>query len=190
MELKREIDPLLIAAFSYPGMFYPIAICRIEWPGGDVLVHSGVGDLEWNGDTYRGIGQLGGISTPEEAPGIVPSELGLSIAGELSALLQAQDELERNSLVQIWLGATTMPGEPSSGLIGEPMQIGSAFIDSDGELTPESTELLLNAVSGSPARSSAQITHSSEDQKSKYPNDTFFDRASFADAWKQNFPRV
>jgi hypothetical protein len=56
-----------------------IAFIDLDWPSGRVLAHSGLGDRVFQGQTYLGVGEFGGISEIDEASGNSPNQLSLSI---------------------------------------------------------------------------------------------------------------
>ena len=59
----------------------PVVLCKIEFNSGDVLVHSQLGDLTYDGDTYTGIGRFGAISEAEETADLSRTPINLTMSG-------------------------------------------------------------------------------------------------------------
>lgn len=57
----------------------PVTLVRLDFGSGIIALHTGIGDLSFNGDTYLGIGDLGSINQVEENDEITPSGIVLSV---------------------------------------------------------------------------------------------------------------
>jgi hypothetical protein len=190
MELVRDIDPALLAEYQKP-IFYPVAMVYLDAPDGDLFLHSGVGELSYDGETWLGLGGIGAISIPAEDSGAVPEEAVLTIVGPADDLLSlAADQSTRGRQVDIYSGCTTAPG--GAILIGAPLRV---FTGSMGKgdfnlgASRRSATFSVMVKSGQPARSGAQIAHSDEEHQSKYPGDTMFRRSSNAAKWANSPPQ-
>ncbi|CUH66806.1 hypothetical protein TG4357_02650 [Thalassovita gelatinovora] len=190
MDLKRVVDPVLLAELSKP-MFHPIALLHVDWPVTPLRVHSGRGNLTWGGDLYKGLGKIGKVSVPGEDIGLVPGEAVLQLVGPIAEVLgDVAEQQARGRLVQIWVGCTTKAG--GNVLIGDPFEAFAGAIDENNfELSPDRTaaRLSLQVKSGPSARSSARIVHSDEAQQAAYPGDTLFRRVAHAAKWRTNPPQ-
>lgn len=190
MDLVRDIDPLLLAEYQKP-IFYPVALVYLDAPDNKLFLHSGVGSLSFDGETWLGLGQIGSIDIPIETAGAVPEEAVLSIVGPVENLLaEADDARIRGRQVDIYAGCTTTPG--GSILIGEPLRVFTGSMGkSDFKLdaSRKGARFSVRIKSGQPARSGAQIAHSDEDQQSKFPGDTMFRRVSNAAKWAASPPQ-
>lgn len=190
MDLIRNIDSTLYAELQKQ-VIYPILLVYIDWPSGVVRAHSGTGALTYDGETWIGVGELGGITIPDEAGGVVPSSAVLEIASTVDGLLAHVDEVDaRGKQVDIYLGATTTPGGVT--LVGVPHRFFTGSVSkSDFDLADDRriATLTVQVKSGQPARASAQIVHSDEDQQVTVPGDTIFRRVAHAEKWRTNPPQ-
>ena len=178
MGLKRAIHPATKAALQ--GVFYPVVMLHLDWPGGHVYTHSGAGTITWDGHNWLGVGKFGSIEVPGEAPGLAASQATLSLVGAPDALLDLLDAPIRNRPGQIYVALTTQPG--GNVLIGDPISLFTGYMDAmryrlmsdegdDGRVVVDHV-VQVDLGSGPGARSSAAVLHSYEDQIEKFPGDT------------------
>lgn len=181
MALTRGCSPDLIAALS--GVFEPTLLIYADWPDGAVRIHSGQGDLSWNGETWTGAGYtVGGekvnlveFQAPEEATGLATGDAAVRVAATLETVLSERGKVIRNREVAVYFGITTEPA--GNELAAEPVLLFTGYFDErnftfsrDGE--DFSHDMNLGLGIGPSARSAASITHNAEDQQAKYPGDT------------------
>lgn len=76
----RDIDASTATAAAAETI-HPVLFAKLEFDGGDVLVHSELGDLAFGGDTYTGIGRLGSIGTAEEVSDLSRTPITLTLSG-------------------------------------------------------------------------------------------------------------
>lgn len=185
MELKRGIDPVLMAKLGDRAGFHPVVLISSVWPDGIVYAHSGNGNLTWAGQTWTGIANIASVNVGSESGGFVPSQAGMTITGALDTVLAYMDPAARGGAVAVHVGATTEPG--GTILIGEPFQCFAGFLDENDMVftaADGAAGLSVGVTSGPPARAAASISHSNEDQQSRYPGDTLFQRCAVAAAWR------
>lgn len=187
MELKRDIDPVLLAEMSKP-VWYPTILVQIDWPTGFVRAHSGVGDMIFNGETFKGIGDFGEISIPQEEYSFVPQEATVSLTGPYADLLAEVSASAAGRRGDIWIGATAEPG--GSTLVGEPY-LGLVGAVAGDQLDPPANEggkLVVTIRAGTHGRVSGAISHTDEEQQSVFPGDDLFARAARATANQARLP--
>lgn len=69
-----------------------IDLVKIEFEDTPILAHNGLGDIVYEGETYQGVGSLGGISSVKEYSSLIASEVKLELSsipnsyGELSSI--------------------------------------------------------------------------------------------------------
>lgn len=157
-------------------VFYPVVLTYVDWPSGAVRVHTGVGDITFNSQTWSGLGKYGRIELPDESLSLANNSARLTIAGTLTSLLGELGANPRNKTVEVYFGCVTEPS--GNTLVGTPFKIFSGYVDSvefnlnkqeSGDLN---SEVSVMVGTGPPARAGANITHSAEDQIKKYPGDT------------------
>lgn len=162
--------------------FHPAIAVFVDWPGDASYSHTGVGDLVFGGMTFSGVANMGSVQVPAETSELSPTAAELELVGVPDHLLMmVANQDSRGRLVRLWVGLVTEPA-------GNTLVTGTGLIDwyqghivkqtlrmrlvenEDGTSVEQS--LILTVNSGPRGRSSASATHSYEDQKSKYPNDT------------------
>ena len=171
--VTRNIDSSLTTSLS--GVFNPVILVYVDWPNGDVRVHSGVGDITFSGQTWTGLGKYGTISLPGEESSIVNASATLIVSGTLVDLLGELNANPRNSDVDIYFGTTTLPsGDTIEGI---PTLLYSGFVDTvefDLNRTDTGVEssVSIGVSSGPSARTTATVNHSAEDQEFRFTGDT------------------
>jgi hypothetical protein len=174
MALTRGIGSALLAEISKSAWF-PILLVHLDWPGGAVRVHSGVGSITWGGFTWGGVGAAGRIETPGEGISGTAGRATLTLFGAPADLLTQADAQIRNRPGAIYLGAVTQPA--GNVLVGDPIAMFEGFMDAlrftiGGEGDVIEHALQLDLGSGPSMRQMAAILHSNEDQSLRYPGDT------------------
>lgn len=61
-----------------PNLIY---LVKLEWPSGTVRAHTGIGDLMMAGETWTGVGNLGGISDVTDDYELGRSEITVELSG-------------------------------------------------------------------------------------------------------------
>ena len=153
---------------------HPVAIVEIMTAGAPVRVWSGVGDLVFDGDTYSGVGSLGGIQSAEETIELRASGEVYTLSGIPSALLSAAIGDVRQGLpCRRWLGFVDAAG----ALIADPLLLfeGTASVpttDDSGDTCTISlsAENLLNTL-----KRPRVTRYTPEDQKIRETGDKGFD---------------
>ena len=157
------------------GHFYPVLLTYADWPGEEIRIHTGVGDLSWNGQTWMGAGKLVQFAAPQEAGGLATSEATVRVAATVEDMLAERGKIIRNRDVVVWFATTTEAG--GNVLSQDPVELFSGYFDSrTGSLTRAAGglahDMVLGLGVGPSARASASITHGYEDQIAKFPGDT------------------
>jgi hypothetical protein len=165
--------PTGFATLTEQTVFRPVFLAEIDWPGGMVRFWTGYGNLTWNGHTWTGTGNLGGISPISENRDQRANGLTLSLHGlpsDLVAEVLANDAQGRS-------GKLYLAGLAADGTLGaDPYLIFDGMIDvtpaeDSGKDATISVRLEKELVDRR-ARS-RRSTH--EDQQIDYPGDMFFE---------------
>ncbi|MET4696088.1 hypothetical protein [Endozoicomonas lisbonensis] len=99
------IDPALNAALNRPTV-RPLMLVEIVWKEGVTRVHSGLGDYQYNGQTFRGLGDLGKVSVIKQQNGESPSRLNLTLSSfDDSVRGEALSARYVGQPVKLWLAA-------------------------------------------------------------------------------------
>ena len=173
MALRRGVSDTLRQVLT--GHFHPVILTEADWPTGIERLHTGRGDMVWNGLTWMGVGSLVQFRGPEEAGGVATSEATVKVAATLATMFSMRGLVIRNRPVRMWFGATTTAG--GNILATGPMPHFAGYFDSrsmtfsaDGE--DRLHDMTLGLGVGPGARSGASVTHSYEDQIARYSGDT------------------
>jgi hypothetical protein len=120
-DITTDVGNAASAAVVRPAFFVHLAL-----DSGDVRVWSGAAEYELDGETYQGVGHLGGISPVEESTRVTARGIELSLSGIDSAMLSITlAERYRGRRVTIWLAFFDADFAP----IADPVQHFSGFLD-------------------------------------------------------------
>jgi hypothetical protein len=172
--LVRTVDPALLSTLAQP-VFFPIILVYIDWPGSPVYVHSNIGTVSFDGETWQGVGAFGDVDMPEEALGLASQAATLRLIGLPQELDDYLDDPVRNRDASIWFGTVTE--RSGNQLTGDPVEIFSGYVDAmrdvftsnDGEAT---RGVILSVAQGPSQRQRAEVYHTYEDQIAAFPGDT------------------
>lgn len=113
--MSRNLTPAMTAAIS--GDVAPVLLFEGEFASGVVRFWTGLGQIQWAGQTWTGAGQLIGISDIEENTELVATGITVSLAGIDPALVSAViDEARQNAPGRMWVGLLDAAG----AIIGDP----------------------------------------------------------------------
>jgi len=152
----------------------PVLLCQMEFDSGDFNVWSGIGPLPFDGDTYTGLGNFGGVSPIEETIDTKAVGLSYSLSGVPSAVVAiALTENYQERSARLFFGML----DDNGALIADPFKLHEGRMDvmilrddgktADIELKVESRLIDLERPK--------VRRYTSEDQKAEFPNDTGFD---------------
>lgn len=178
MDLTRGVPPAMMTALA--GVFHPVVLVYLDWPGAPVRAHTGAGVISWGGYDWQGVGPFGGISVPAEIGGsMVATEAELLLLADPSTLADYADDAIRNRDAEILFGCTTGRPRDTGGttLVSDPVSIFRGMMDAlmfevrrEGDNVAHQAAVTL--ITGQSARAPAAVYHSNEDQSRKYPGDT------------------
>lgn len=108
------------------GKVSPALIAALDFSSGFVRVWSGIGNLSWGGNTYTGIGDLGGVSPVQESAEVRSSGLEFTLNGIPSSMVtKILADGYRGRPAKLWLGLF----DSSSALIADPLLLFSGRMD-------------------------------------------------------------
>lgn len=170
----------------------PFIAVDLEFDSGDVYLWNGVGQLNANGNTYLGAGNLLGFSQVEETSEIAARGMSLQLSGLNSSILSlALNEPYQNRPCNVWFGLIAVPSylltESYEGIDYESsenvllfdiddiytIELFSGIIDTmtiseDGTQTTVALNVESKMIDLERPRVSR---YTSEDQKLRFPND-------------------
>lgn len=175
MDLIRDVHPDMLTALA-SGRFHLAILARIVWVASTIRVHSGRGALNWDSQTWAGLGREGLITLPAETLGAAMTEGRMTLGGDADALaaIHAQAEAARGGSVQVWLA--TVSARAGNSLIGAPCEIWRGRVGQVGEVEERSgkittLQVAVEITSGRSQRTNALTTHSFTDQRRRDPTD-------------------
>jgi hypothetical protein len=171
----REIDPDLIAELGAP-VLRPIYMARLFFDAQTVNVWSGYGDLLWDGNTYLGVGHLGGISPVGETQENQAKGIVVTLSAQQSDIALALNEKCRGRAFRLYLGA--LKDQDSSGvLVGNPYRLFAGIMDTmEITLGGDMMEIRLSVENAMIiGQRSKPRRYTSQDQRQYFPGDAGLD---------------
>jgi hypothetical protein len=176
------------AALEAP-ILYPIYFLEIEFNAGTVRVWTGLGDRDWDGHTWSGVGWLVGFTEVTETAEIRATNLTISLRGvDLAIVALVLLNLQQNKPAKVWQGLLS-PGPlfddaPDKGvLIDDPLLYYEGRVDF-GEIDkdPENPAIRISCESRLRDLERARVRrYTHEDQQIDYPGDLGFQYAHQVD---------
>ncbi|KEQ19166.1 hypothetical protein [Endozoicomonas numazuensis] len=168
----RTLPPELISAFQSPQPNI-IFLVELDWPGGVVRVHSGIGELRISGRVWLGMGSLGGIGQISDDDELGRSELPLELSGFEEDLLR--ESFRRDSVGRE--GVVYAAARDGSGLPIEasftPMFAG--YISDVGTTLGDSNTISVElATDTADPRRKRPGRYTDESHRREYPGDQFY----------------
>lgn len=158
--------PAAMRAQILTGATFPVLLVYVDWPGSPVRVHSGVGTLSWDSQTWTGVNGFGGVTLPPNALGIAQSPGALKFGGlpeVIDAMLGADTAGRR---VTVWWGCLT--GRTPAPLVSDPLRIFTGVLDQPGDELDWQAGThtgVVSMISGPSQLSTANPAHTFEDQQ-------------------------
>jgi hypothetical protein len=165
-ELTTDVGNAVVADEVRPAFFVHLAL-----DSGDVRVWNGAAEYELDGETFQGVGHLGGISPVEESTRVTARGIELSLSGIDSSMVSiALAERYRGRRVTIWLAFF----DEDFALIADPVQHFSGFLDTmslqeDGGSTSTITITAESRLIDLERPRESRLTN--EEQQRLYPGD-------------------
>jgi hypothetical protein len=160
----------------------PVLFLQMQFTSGPSYIWSGIGNLQWNGQTWIGLGQLGTISAIEESSEIKATNVTFTLSGiPVDLIAKAFGEVRQGYPVQLWFGAL---GD-NNNVLADPLQMYAGRMDvptiEDGAQTGTisvSTENRLIDLNRARER-----RFTDQDQQIDHPGDLGFQYVQFIQNW-------
>jgi hypothetical protein len=105
----------------------PCVLVEIDYASGTSRLHSGVGNLTFNGNTYTGTGTLGAIADLEETVDESANGCTLTLSAASAVIALCLTEDVRGRPVRVWIGALT---SETGTLVADPGLFFSGLVES------------------------------------------------------------
>lgn len=174
--MPRVLSPAMKAALQ-AGDVRPAIFVRGDFDSGVLALWTGYGQIDWNGDTYTGAGNLIGVESVEEQPRIQSTGARVTLSGiPAEALSLALQEPYQGRQVDVYLALF----DASMQLIVDPSLLFSGLADVmtlvDGG---DTATISLSVESRLRDLQRARIRrYEDQDQKLDYPDDRGFEFVS------------
>jgi hypothetical protein len=172
--VARDLTAAMLTALAQ-GTIRPVLIAAFEFSAGTVRVWNGVGDLVFEGNTYNGLGNFGGVSTVEEGNDLRASGLTFQLTGVPTSLLSvALGEIEYGRPATLWLGFT----DNTTGLLVDEPVIMFRGLTDNAQISEDGASATINlAVENRlvALEIAKPRRFTSQDQQTAYPGDLGFD---------------
>lgn len=167
---SRDITSTTIAAATAPTI-HPVLFVKMQFDSGDVNLHSELGTITFGGDTYTGVGILGGISPAEEVSDLSNSQISLSLSGlplDLTSVLFNEQYQGRTATVYLgYLDLTT------NVLVDTPTILYRGLLDTADFKKGKTVSITVSIGSRFAAWDNPQPRrYNNSGQQSRYPGDT------------------
>lgn len=167
----------LMAGLKRPLIFFEGAFSE-----GVVRAWSGLGTIEWDGKTWQGVGDLGGISAVEETTDVRALGVSVSLSGIPPELVAAVlGETRQGAPGKIWLGFLTEAGE----IVADPAMVFSGRMDVP-EITEDGTSAVITIAYESRWRDierAREWRYTHESQQVFFPGDRGFEYVPSLQEW-------
>jgi len=160
----------------------PVIFVEAVFTSGTLRVWSGIGTVSWNGQTWTGVGNLGGISPISEGTEPHADGIELSLSGIPSDLVtKALGECRPNAPVKLWFGFL----DEAEAVIADPYQsfggrMDVPSVEEGGDTSTIKLRVENRLVDFNRARE-RRFTH--EDQQIDYPGDLGFEYVAGHQEW-------
>lgn len=172
--MTRQLDAVTVAAVNGPHVPYlyfvqldfstPLRVCSAGY------------DMVWNGQTWLGLGALGGLEPIEEQAGTEAIGVRLTLTGVPTSMIAISlAEQYQGRACQIWFA----PLREDLRLVVQPIRLFSGRMDTMGTEVGDTATITLSAESRMVSWDKPRVRrYNNEDQQSRYPGDRGFEYVS------------
>jgi hypothetical protein len=160
----------------------PVLFLKMQFNTGPIFVWSGIGTLNWNGQQWIGLGQLGTISAVEESSELAAVNVTFTLTGIPQDLIQdALNEVRQGNPVQLWFGTL---GDDNN-VLADPLQIFAGRMDTptidEGAATSTISISVENRLID--LNRARERRYTNQDQQIDHPGDLGFQYVQFIQTW-------
>lgn len=150
------------------------AIVEIDYPTSPVRAWSGVGDLNWDGKTWKGIGDFGDISAIMEKTSTESVGVRLTLNGvPAEARAQALANTSASRKMRFWLAAFSEASDGSWSVLPDPWRFLSGITDTH-KLQAGAIEVNIETAFAR-LRQARIARYNNEEQQRYFPGDLGFE---------------
>ena len=171
--MSRDIETALADAFADAGL-NPILLAVIETADGTVRAWTGIGNIDWDGNTFQGIGALGQVSRTEETIDGTATGMVYSLSGiDASLISYALNSIRPGNEARLYFGALDENGK----MKGTPVLVDRGLTDvPEIEDSAETATVRITTESRGIDKRARVRRYTTEDQAIDYPSDRGFEK--------------
>jgi hypothetical protein len=179
--MPRPWTPQMVAQLS-AAKIRPVLFLQMKFTDGPIFVWSGLGNLNWNGHVWVGLGALGTISAIEESSELKATNVTFTLSSIPQDLIQhALGQVRQGYPVQLWFGTL---GD-NNNVLADPLQIFAGRMDvptiDEGAQTSTISIAVENRLID--LNRSRERRYTDQDQQIDHPGDLGFQYVQFIQAW-------
>lgn len=157
-----------------------IALVWVDVETDPLRLHNDVGDIAWDGHTWTGTGDLGGIDAVDEDDALAPDSYSLTLGGidaDLVADFRAERHIGRDC--RIWLGGRDLA---TGALVGTPLPVLVGVVEGATAAGGGRVGAVTLQVADERALLSrpGDLLFDDGQQRIRHPGDGFFQHVAFA----------
>ena len=165
---------LQAAAAATAPVAAPVILCELDFASGPFRVWTGLGDLEWAGKIFEGVGDLGAMSDVEETVELraVRLDLTLSPVPQEVVDIALAERSYRLRPAKLWIA---LLGEDGA-FVSDPFPLWSGIMDTMEVVDGAQPRVTLSCESRLVDLERAEVRrYTDADQQAEYPGDRFFE---------------
>lgn len=172
--MARDVDDDTLDELSGEKLS-PIGLVELEFDSGAFRVWTGIGDLEWDGETWTGVGDLGSISAIEETTEVRAVGVQLELSGipsEVIAIANEQDWQGRPARIYY----AVLQGRT---FVGEPFKMFQGLMDQMTLVEGDQAAIRIACESSQIDLERTRVRrYTAEDQRAEYAGDKGLDQVA------------
>jgi hypothetical protein len=170
--MPRNLDPALQEAFA-SGLILPAILVNLAFVTSTQFVWSGIGDLVFNGNTYKGVGSLGKLGTINEGLDVNAYGTSVTLSGIDNTLFNdSLTDIQQGLPATVYIALFTNTGT----MIGTPYMMFDGLIDEPSiSLGADTSSITLNLENSMlDGKRASNIRYTDADQRIAFPTDSGF----------------
>jgi hypothetical protein len=179
--MPRPLTSGMLAQLTAPRI-KPLLLVQMQFTSGIAYMWTGIGNLQWNGQTWIGVGDMGTISAIEESSEIKATNVTFTLSGIGQDIIhKALGEMRQGYPVQLWFGTL---GD-NNNVIADPLQMYAGRMDAPSidEGAPTATISIATENRLIDLNRSRERRYTDQDQQINYPGDLGMQYVQLVQIW-------
>ena len=174
----RNLDSGLSAALAAK-VLYPAILCMLTFRSATRYIWSGVGTLQYAGNSFTGVGSMGTVAAIREGTTVEAQGTQVTLSGiDPVYLSESLTDIRMGAPAKIWIAALTAQGQMVAAYQAFAGQVDKPSVavntDDSGKKTVSISLALENRLVNLSRASNRRYTNA--DQRRYYPDDTAFSK--------------